>query len=322
MTASPPLFSVVVPTRGDPAKLDALLRALERQTLSRERWESIVAFDGVHPSPEIERRLRMLGARIETLPERLGPGAARNLGARGAGGDILAFTEDDCEPAPTWLEAAASVFAKEPSLAALEGATLLPGGHPARRRTDGMPTWLPTNLFVRRSLFLEMGGYCERYFDASTGIYFREDSDLGFTLEERGARIAHDSAPQVVHPREHPHWLDPIRWARRYVMDPLLRSRHPKLFRNRIEVARWGPISIRRPFVRACSAHAITALVAVVALTLGEEAVAAWLGIVAALLLVAIWAKWRFAPARLLVIPLVPWVLLGSIFQGRRLAEK
>ena len=32
-----------------------------------------------------------------------GLNAARNAGIRAASGDLVAFTDDDCEPAPTWL---------------------------------------------------------------------------------------------------------------------------------------------------------------------------------------------------------------------------
>jgi GT2 family glycosyltransferase len=44
-----------------------------------------------------------------------GPAAARNLGARRARGEFLAFTDDDCEPARDWLRAFASRFAEEPA---------------------------------------------------------------------------------------------------------------------------------------------------------------------------------------------------------------
>jgi glycosyltransferase involved in cell wall biosynthesis len=316
MTGPAPLFSVVVPTLGHPSKLDSLLDALERQTLSRDRWDLIVSFDGAAPSGETSRRLGAWRARIETLAQRRGPGAARNAAARSASGEILAFTEDDCVPAPTWLESAAGVFAREPSLDVLEGATLLPDGRPARRRNGNELTWLPTNLFVRRRRFLDAGGYCEDFFDARSGIYFREDSDFGFTLEEKGARAAYNPAPQVAHPREHEAFADPIRWARRYEMDPLLQSRHPTRFRERIEVSRWGPFVVRRPFVRACAAHVIAVVAAVTALVLGDEGVASAMALFAALLVLALWAKWRFAPARLLVLPAVPWLLIASLFRG------
>ena len=314
------LFSVVVPTRGDSAKLERLIAALMRQTFPRERWECIVAFDGARPQAEVERRLERAGARVEALSSRRGPGAARNAAARQARGEFLAFTEDDCEPSPDWLEAAASFLAREPALDVLEGATLLPSGQQARRRVGRGLTWLPTNLFMRRSLFQEVGGYCEQFFDPSTGIYFREDSDLGFTIEDRGARMAFDTGPRVTHPHEHGHWLDPIRWARRYQMDPLLRSRHPKWFRDRIEVVTLGPLRFRRLFVRACVGHVVTVVGAIAALMAGDLAIAAWFAFFGAILLLVLWAKWRFAPARLPVLPLVPWVLLGSTIRGYRRA--
>ena len=101
-----PLFSVVVPTRGESSKLLPLLDALERQTLPRNRFEILVSFDGVAPALEISRRLSALGGRTLEARARRGPGAARNIAAGAARGDYLAFTEDDCLPASDWLEVA------------------------------------------------------------------------------------------------------------------------------------------------------------------------------------------------------------------------
>jgi GT2 family glycosyltransferase len=39
-----------------------------------------------------------------------GPAAARNFGARHASGDYLAFTDDDCQPEPQWLQALGSAL--------------------------------------------------------------------------------------------------------------------------------------------------------------------------------------------------------------------
>ena len=185
-----PRFTVIVPTRGDERRLTPLLAALAAQTLPRDRWDLVIAFDGEAPSSVIRQRLEPLRATIVVTDRRRGPGTARNLGARDARGDVLAFTEDDCAPAPDWLAVAATRFAHGGELDVLEGATVLPDGAPARRRDGDALTWLPTNLFVRRPCFEGVGGYCERFFDARRGVYFREDSDFGFTLREAGARCA------------------------------------------------------------------------------------------------------------------------------------
>jgi hypothetical protein len=120
----------------------------------------------------------------------------------------------------------------------------------------------------------------------------------------------------VVHPVEHPGFLDPLRWARRYVMDALLKTRWPRRFRERIEVHRVGPLRIRRPIVRACFVH-VAAILATLALALGRMSTAAGIALaVAALAFVPGWAKWRFELRRLPVFVLVPWVLVASYLSG------
>src|SRR5207244_4300719 len=42
-----------------------------------------------------------------------GPGNARNVGIRHAVGEVVAFTDDDCEPDPMWLARAHERFAAE-----------------------------------------------------------------------------------------------------------------------------------------------------------------------------------------------------------------
>jgi glycosyltransferase involved in cell wall biosynthesis len=313
---APPL-SVIVPTRGDDAQLMRLAAALERQTLPRERWERIVVFDGVEPRPVVAARLKSIGAAVLVLAERSGPGAARNAGAKQARGDFLAFTEDDVTPAPDWLERALARLAADPALDVLEGATSKPGGRPVRTLAEGGPSWIPTTLFVRRSLFERVGGYHEPFFDRATGIYFREDSDLGFTLEEAGARIARAHDVRVEHPVEHARFLDPLRWARRYRMDPLLEARHPRLFRERIELHRLGPFTVRRPIVRAAIAFLLAIAGALIAALLRQPGLASALLVVAGVAFLPIWAKWRFHPLRLPVALLVAPVLVGSLMAGR-----
>jgi hypothetical protein len=250
------------------------------------------------------------------LGERRGPGAARNRGAGEARGTYLAFTEDDCIPQADWLEAAAARIKSDPKLEVLVGSTVYPDGRPKPRPDADRPHYLPTNLFVCRELFQRVGGYCEDYFDAVRGTYFREDSDFGFTLEEARAAIAIEPAARVIHPHEILGYLDPLRWAGRYEMDALLRARHPRRFRERIEIHRLGPFAVRRLFVRACFAYALALVAATVAALLGEQGLAAMLMAIAALAFAFVWAKWRFDLPRLPVIALVPFVLIGSYLRG------
>jgi GT2 family glycosyltransferase len=99
-----PRFSVVVPTRGRPQQLTACLRALAGLDYSRDRFEVIVVVDGdgLPPKDELRRLDRELALTLVSQPA-AGPAAARNTGARRAGGALLAFTDDDCAPASDWL---------------------------------------------------------------------------------------------------------------------------------------------------------------------------------------------------------------------------
>jgi hypothetical protein len=63
-------------------------------------------------------------------------------------------------------------------------------------------------------------------------------------------------------------------------------------------------------------------LAAVIAAIAGEEGLTAWFLVIAGLTLLAVWAKWGFAPLRLLVLPVVPLVLVVSEAQGWLRAKK
>lgn len=108
-------FSIIIPTYRRPGRLEACLRALARQDYPLQQFEVIVADDG---GGGIEK-LRDFGARSFPFctflsQPRSGPASARNLGARTATGRFLAFTDDDCEPAPEWLSALALTLGSQP----------------------------------------------------------------------------------------------------------------------------------------------------------------------------------------------------------------
>jgi glycosyltransferase involved in cell wall biosynthesis len=313
---SSPQFSVVVPSRGERAKLANLLDALEHQTLPREHFEIILALDRAELPPDLAARVAAIGVRTVRRPVRSGPGAARNCGAAEARGEFIAFTEDDVTPAPDWLERALAHLNADPPLDVLEGSTTKPGGRSVRKLDAGGHAWLPTNLFVRRSLFERVGGYHEGFFDPANGVYFREDSDFGFTLEEAGARISRAPEARVEHPDEHPGYLDPLRWAQRYEMDALLAARHPRLFRERIEVHRLGPFRVRRPIVRAAWVVVLAIVAALVSAVAGRREMAPPFLLLAGAAFLPVWAKWRFAPLRLPVLVLVPFVLVDALVRG------
>lgn len=311
------LFSVVVPTLGRPGTLPDLLRTLQAQSFPRERFEIVLVFDGLSPTPEILALAAQAGARIVPLARRSGPGAARNAGASVATGEWLAFTEDDVTPSPDWLEQAAARIAREPVPDAIEGVTRRPGDRALRIRPDAGLQYLPTTLFVRRVWFERVGGYEQAFYEPSRGIYFREDADFGFKLEEANALTVREERVVVTHPDEHPGPWDPVRWAVRYEMDPLLARRHPRLFRTRIEVHRVGRFRVRRPIVRACVGVVLCVALSA-AMALAARPGMARLALAAALLLfLPVWAKWRFSLLHLPAALVVPFALTLALLRGR-----
>jgi len=107
----PPFFSIVVPTCDRPRQLAACLQSLARLDYPRDRFEVIVVDDGTTtaaPALVVEMKAGP-DVRLVRQPH-AGPAAARNLGASHARGSLLAFTDDDCAPAPDWLWALAARF--------------------------------------------------------------------------------------------------------------------------------------------------------------------------------------------------------------------
>jgi len=109
MTARPaPKISVVIPAYYSAGTLSGCLEALNRQ--SWRDFEVIV----VNSSPEAETgaliRERHPEVRFFQSPARLYPHDARNRGVETALGELLVFTDPDCEAEPGWLEAIWSAY--------------------------------------------------------------------------------------------------------------------------------------------------------------------------------------------------------------------
>lgn len=54
-----------------------------------------------------------------------GFGYARNVGLRAAGGDLVVFTDDDCEAEPGWIEALTAPFSRDPRVLGVAGAVMV-----------------------------------------------------------------------------------------------------------------------------------------------------------------------------------------------------
>ena len=93
--------SVIIPAYNAAATLPRCLAALKKQSLPPDRYEIIVVDDGSNDNTaEIAENA---GVRV-VHGRHAGAAAARNAGVAAAGGEIVVFTDADCEPAPDFLE--------------------------------------------------------------------------------------------------------------------------------------------------------------------------------------------------------------------------
>jgi len=104
LTAEGPFVSVVVPVWNDAERLAGCLRSLEKQTYPAHLYEVIVVDNGSTDS--VSGVVASCANARVVIEQRAGSYAARNTGVREAVGEVIAFTDSDCLPAPDWIERA------------------------------------------------------------------------------------------------------------------------------------------------------------------------------------------------------------------------
>lgn len=164
-----------------------------------------------------------------------GPAAARNAGWRAASGSLVAFTDDDCVPDPGWIRALAAALAD--GGAGVSGRIIVPlPSTPTdyERDTAGLmgAEFATANCCCRHDVLAEVGGFDEQF-----AIAWREDSDLQFSLLERGYQLGQAPDAVVLHPVRSAPWGISLHQQRKSIFNALLYKKHPHLYRRRIQPA-------------------------------------------------------------------------------------
>ncbi|MBA4376987.1 MAG: glycosyl transferase family 2 [Anaerolinea sp.] len=189
-----PFVSVVVPAYNAGSTLEKCLTALQNQTCPKICYEIIVVDDGSHDDTlEIARRY---GVRVLSQANQ-GAAVARNFGAREAQGELILFTDSDCEPLEDWISQMVEPF----SAPEIVGAK---GFYKTRQRQivarfaqleyDMKCEKLKRETYIdfvdtysaayRREVFLQAGGFDAIYTTASG-----EDSELSYKLSLQGYKM-------------------------------------------------------------------------------------------------------------------------------------
>lgn len=204
-TKSTPFFSVIIPVYNGGHQFKRCLRAIKNSTFSD--WELIIVDDG--STDGSDALAREAGARLFATDKRLGPAAARNIGAKIARGRYLFFIDADCEAHADTLANAAQFIEEHAPVDAIFGSYDDSPAAPnfvaqyknlfhhyvhQNGNEEASTFWTGCGA-IRRSCFLKLGGFdVQRYPRPSV-----EDIDLGYRLKQVGGKIRLAKNVQVKH---------------------------------------------------------------------------------------------------------------------------
>jgi len=201
-----PLVSAVIPTHGRPGLLACAVRSALRQ--SWPRLEVVVVVDG--PDPATAAQLEALAdprLRVVYLPESCGGAVARNAGVRAAGGDWIAFLDDEWHPEK--IERQMRAVAKNHDWFPIVTCRLIAQSPTASRvlprRVYQSPQPVADYLFCRNGLF-DSGGLMQTSTlmaprDLLLAIPFREELRLHQDWDWLIEAAAHEGVGIVMEPK-------------------------------------------------------------------------------------------------------------------------
>jgi mycofactocin system glycosyltransferase len=176
---------------------------------------------------------------------------SRNIAAKEAEGDILAFIDSDCTADPAWLKAIVPAFLDETN-GAVGGkvdswfenkvidkyekvaSSLNKGNRSRSSKEEGNFFYLPTcNLLVKKELFLKLGGF---NIDMAVG----EDVDFCWRLNDSGHEIEYRPEGIVFHKHRNRLWPFCRRRFEYGTSEPFLNKKHP----DRLKKMFYMPLSV------------------------------------------------------------------------------
>lgn len=202
---SAPIISVIVPVYNGGHHLEQSLDALTASDFAS--YEVIVVDDGSTDASAVSAVER--GLEAHRLPQRRGPAAARNYGAKHARGHLLLFIDADVVVRPDTLMRVASLFRTQPHTAAVFGSyddspaatnfvsqykNLLHHFVHQQSSPAAQTFWAGCGA-VRRDAFVAVGGFDERKYSEPS----IEDIELGYRLRRAGFALTLDRGLQVKH---------------------------------------------------------------------------------------------------------------------------
>jgi glycosyltransferase involved in cell wall biosynthesis len=228
-----------VPTYNRKEDLKKCITALVNQTYPKDKFEIMICDDSsTDGTKDLVYGLMSKNRNILYLQskENLGDGHARNLGLKKSKGEIIAFTDDDCEPTPSWIEKGVNYFEKNDSLTGLQGKTLPVEEIDTKKKIFHYARTIniseqdlnsqTCNMFYRKSDLIDIGGFDEE-------IRFVNDVDISNRLLEWKKKILFGNEVLVRHKVEYLPFFKYLLRMSVHQYYPLLIKKNPSI-RNRL----------------------------------------------------------------------------------------
>jgi len=230
-----PLVSVIIPVHNRPDEIRECLASLDTVNYPRDKMEVIVVDDA--STDHTREVVAEFPVRLISLNRNRQAPYCRNLAARRAKGELLAFIDSDCLATPEWLHELVPAFLDD-TIGAVGGrvdgcsteklvdryestnSSLNMGDRFKRSQSQDRFFYVPScNLLVRRNLFTKLNGFNER-------LIVGEDVDLCWRLQDSGHDLEYRPAGTVFH--KHRNRLKSF-CQRRFdygTSEPLLQKKH------------------------------------------------------------------------------------------------
>jgi len=210
--------SIIIPTYNRKSSLIRTLTCLNSQSFPYEKMEVIIVDDGSTDDTlqNVNDMASKMSYSLVTVKSfRIGPGPARNIGLNIAKGQIILFTDSDCEPDYNWITEMVKALDSNKSVAC--GFVNTPRNYnPISKCVNFiLSTWLggmgrTWRLFGfipgLRLRTMNVAFYCDAVKEVggflNSGCFYGEDTEFGERLQNNGYKLKHCKSGILYHCEE------------------------------------------------------------------------------------------------------------------------
>ncbi|MFH1504781.1 MAG: glycosyltransferase [Candidatus Omnitrophota bacterium] len=203
--------SIIIAVKAYCGNLKECVSECLKLSLGSEDYEILILPDSFFSKEGVFSSLN-----INIIPTKnIAPPAKRDLGAKFAKGEILAFLDDDAYPAKEWLKEAIKIFEEDENIGCVCGPAITPQSDSLRQKASGLTysslfvsgnhsfRYIPKsrrgvfdfpscNFLIRKELFEKIGGFDKPYWPG-------EDTFLCLKVLETGKKMVYDPKVLVYH---------------------------------------------------------------------------------------------------------------------------